>query len=71
MVLNTYQTKEAIANREAIIRGILHNYWGELGDRYDEDYHCEDVYCVVTDDPNYSHYPSVKDIADKIAEYSK
>ena len=63
--------KEAIANRDAIIRGILNSFWGELGDTYDEDYKCDGVYCVVTDDPNYSTSPSVKDIADKIAEYSK
>lgn len=63
--------KDAIANRDAIIRGLLDMFWGELGESYDEDEKCDSVYCIITDSPEQQDYITVQEVADKIAEYSK
>ena len=62
--------KNVVANRDAIIRGLLKSFWGELGEEYNEDDKADGVYCFVTDDPNYSGSRTVQQVADDIAEYS-
>lgn len=64
--------KEAIANRDAVIRGLMEQFWGNLGETYDENDKCNGVYCIVTDDPSrYNNPRTVQQVADSIAEFAK
>ena len=62
--------KEAIANRDAVIRGLLSSFWGELGKEYDENDKCSDVYVFVTDDSRFTGNRTVQQVADDIAKFA-
>lgn len=62
--------KEAIANREAVVRGLLKCFWGSLGDSFDEDEKCEGLYLRITEGQQDHDDPTVQEVADLIAEYS-
>ena len=64
--------KEVDSNRDAIIRGLMSEFWGELGESYDEDEKCKGVYIVFTEEPNdYHNRLSVQGMADRITEYAQ
>ena len=62
--------KEAIANRDAIIRGLLKSYYGNLDETYDEDKMCRGIYVYVIDDPEFSRHRTVQQVIEDIAKFS-
>lgn len=68
--------KQVLANRDAIIRGLMSEYWGDLmseywgdlPDEYDEKDTCEDIFVSVNDCGD--GIPLLK-MADIISEYAQ
>lgn len=52
--------------RDAVVRGLLEEFWGKLGENYDEDDRSEGIHVIVTDNPQGENGLSVQDVTDAI-----
>jgi hypothetical protein len=59
--------REVLANRDAIIRGLLSEFWGELGKTYNEKEKCDGITVFVND---LGEGIPLLDIVNKIANYA-
>ncbi len=60
---------EAVANTDAIIRGLMLSFYGELGETYEDK--LDGVYVVVTDDNRFAHERTMHDVITDISKYIK